>query len=324
MTSTTPILLDCDTGVDDALAIAYAALNSDIDLVGVGSVWGNVEVEQATRNSLHVLDLAGASDVPVAPGSAGPIDGSPPVYAHHVHGPDGQGGAAPAVVGRRAASRSAAEQMIEVCRGSPGEVEIVAVGPLTNVAVALALDPELAKQARGLTIMGGAALAPGNVTPMAEANIWCDAVAAHAAFEAPWLVTMVPLDVTMRVRLTESHRTRLGTADGRLGPYLASALDFYFGFFEQVAFGQRQSAIHDVLAVAVAAGHLAPILAPVVHATVDTSSGPSRGATICDLRGRYMGYPEQRDGRARVVLEVPAGFEEVVVSTLIEGSARVG
>jgi purine nucleosidase len=324
MTSITPILLDCDTGVDDALAIAYAALSPGIDLVAVGSVWGNIEVEQATRNSLHVLDLAGASDVPVAPGSAGPIDGSPAVYAHHVHGPDGQGGAAPQVAARHAASRSAAEQMIDVCRNAPGEIEIVAVGPLTNVAVALALDPELPKHARGLTIMGGAALAPGNVTPMAEANIWCDPVAARAAFEAPWSVTVMPLDVTMRVRLTEAHRTRLAAADGRLGPYLAGALDFYFGFFEKAAFGERQSAMHDVLAVAVAAGHLVPILAPVVSATVDTSWGPSRGATICDLRGRYMGYPEQPDGRARVVLEVPSGFEEVVVSTLIEGSARVG
>lgn len=323
--ASTSILLDCDTGVDDALAIAYAALSADIDLVGVGSVWGNVEAEQATRNSLHVLDLAGRPDVPVAPGSAGPIDGSPPVYAHHVHGPDGQGGAAPDVASRRAAARrTAAEQMIDVCRSSPGQVEIVAVGPLTNVAIALALDPELPEHARGLTIMGGAALAPGNVTPMAEANIWCDAVAARAAFEAPWSVTMVPLDVTMQVRLTESHRTRLAAADGQLGPYLATALDFYFGFFEQAAFGERQSAMHDVLAVAVAAGHLVPSLAPVVNATVDTTWGPSRGATVCDLRGRYMGYPEQPDARARVVLEVPGGFEEVVVSTLIEGSARVG
>lgn len=324
MTTTTRILLDCDTGVDDALAIAYAALCTDIDLVGVGSVWGNVEVEQATRNSLHVLDLAGASDVPVAPGSAGPIDGSPAVYAHHVHGPDGQGGAAPRRAARQAASQSAAEQMIDVCRNSPGEIEIVAVGPLTNVAVALALHPELTQHARGLTIMGGTALAPGNVTPMAEANIWCDAVAARAAFEAPWSLTVVPLDVTMQVRLTDSHRARLSEADGGLGPYLASALDFYFGFFEQAAFGERQSAMHDVLAVAIAAGHLVPILAPVVNATVDTSWGPSRGATVCDLRGKYMGYPEQPGGRARVVLEVSDGFEEVVVSTLIEGSARVG
>lgn len=320
--SPTRMLLDCDTGVDDAIAILYASLSPSIDLLGVGAVWGNVEVELAARNSLHVLDLASRSDVPVASGAAGPLCGTDPVYAHHVHGKDGQGGMAPKDISGTLAPGSAAQQIVDVVSAHPSEVELVAVGPLTNVAVALQLEPKIAELARGLTLMGGAALAPGNVTPTAEANIWCDPEAAFAALRAPWPVTIVPLDVTMLVRLTDRHRTRLGSG-GTIGRYVAGALDFYFDFFAGAAFGERQSAMHDVLAVAIAAGDLQPTLAPTVNATVDISAGPSRGTTICDLRGRYMGYPEQDGAHAKVVLEVPDGFEERVVEMLtLEGTAH--
>jgi purine nucleosidase len=317
------LLLDVDTGVDDTIALLYAALHPAVELVGVGAVWGNVEVEQATRNSLHALAMAGAPEVPVAAGAAGPLTGGPPVYAHHVHGDDGQGNVGDVDFAATPAAETAAEQIVRLARWQPGTIEIVAVGPLTNLALALGLCPELPQLVRGVTIMGGAALAPGNVTPVAEANIWCDPEAAHAVFAAPWPLTVVPLDVTMRTLLTEGHRQSLLEAGG-IAAYVGRMLDFYFDFFAAQAFGERSSCMHDVLAVAIAAGTLRPTLAPTVSATVDTSDGPGRGQTICDLRGRYQGYPPQEGAHCRVVLDCDTAFAEPVVELLrAAGPSRI-
>ncbi len=141
-------------------------------------------------------------------------------------------------------------------------------------------------------MMGGAALAPGNVTPVAEANIWHDPEAAAAVFDAPWPVTMVGLDVTMKTLLDEGHRERLDEG-GSVAQYMARILDFYFDFFAETSFGERRGCLHDTMAVAVAAGTLVPELAPVVNVAVDASDGPGRGQTICDLRGMYMGFPRR-------------------------------
>jgi purine nucleosidase len=311
----TPIILDVDTGVDDTLAILYAALHPAVEVVAAGAVWGNVEVETAARNTAHALAMAGLPDVPVAVGAAGPLIGRPHVYAHHVHGDDGQGNAGDKSYTATYAPVSAAEQIVACARARPGEIEIVAVGPLTNLAVALALCPELPGLVRGVTIMGGAALAPGNVTPTAEANIWCDPEAGHAVFTAGWLLTVVPLDVTMRTLLSEQDRQTLLAAGG-IAAYVGRILDFYFDFFAAEAFGERRSCMHDVLAVAVACGTLTPTLMPTVQAVVDTGEGPGLGQTVFDLRGRYMGFPEQPGAHCRVVLECDTSFAEPLVELL--------
>jgi len=310
------ILLDCDTGVDDTLAILYAALHPGIDLLAVGSVWGNVDVDTATRNSLHTVAMAGQPEVPVARGAAGPITGRPAEFAPHVHGADGQGNRGTGRPVQPAAEGTAAEQIIRVAREHPGEAELVAVGPLTNVALALGLCPELPSLLRGVTVMGGAALAPGNVTEVAEANIWHDPEAAEAVFAAGWPLTMVGLDVTMRTTLDGAQLDRLQTG-GSLAQYVADIIELYAGFFAVTAFGERRSCMHDLLAVAIAAGTLVPDVAPVVRARVDTGDGPGRGQTICDLRGRYMGYPEQPGARCRVVLECDPAFGDQVVELLV-------
>lgn len=316
------MILDCDTGVDDTLAILYAALHPAVELLAVGSVWGNVDVTTATRNSLHSVHMAGRPDVPVARGAAGPLTGAPAVFAYHVHGYDGQGNAGTGRTVGTAVAGTAAEQIIRVVREHPGEVEVVAVGPLTNVALALGLCPELPSLVRGITIMGGAALTPGNVTEVAEANIWCDPDAAAAVFNAGWTVTMVGLDVTMRTTLDDGHRERLA-AGGTLGRYVAGILDHYIGYFAGAAFGERRSCMHDALAVAVAAGTLVPDVAPLVRAYVSTE-GPTRGQTVCDLRGMYMGYPPQEGARCRPVLSTDPAFADEVVDLLVAaGDAAV-
>ncbi|HEY2657604.1 MAG TPA: nucleoside hydrolase [Solirubrobacteraceae bacterium] len=317
------LLLDVDTGIDDTIALLYAALHPDVRLIGAGAVWGNVAVEIAARNTSHALAMAGLGGLPVAAGAAGPVAGGPVHYGYFVHGGDGQGNAGDRTFSAELVSRSAAEQIVGLARTHPGEIEIVAVGPMTNVALALGLCPELPSLVRGLTMMGGAAFAPGNRTPVAEANIWHDPEAAKAVFAASWPVTVVPLDVTMRTLLTERHRQRLLDAGG-IASYVGRMLDFYFDYFRDEAFAERSSCIHDVLAVAVAAGTLMPDLAPTVNATVDDGDGLGRGQTIFDLRGCYRGYPKQRGAHCRVVLEANPQFVEEVVELLCSaGPSRI-
>jgi purine nucleosidase len=317
------LLLDVDTGIDDTLALLYGALHPDVQLVGATAVWGNVAVEIAARNTAHAFAMAGAGHLPVASGAAGPLTGGPVDYGYFVHGDDGQGNAGDPEFSAELSSLTAAEQIVQIARARPGEVELVAVGPMTNIALALGLCPELPSLLHGVTIMGGAALAPGNRTPVAEANIWHDPEAALAVFSASWLLTVVPLDVTMRTLLTESHRRRLLAAGG-IAAYVGRMLDFYFAYFHKEAFAERSSCIHDVLAVAIAAGTLSPRLAPTVNATVDAGDGPGRGQTIFDMRGCYRDYPPQEGAHCRVVLDVDPGFVEELVELLCAaGPSRI-
>lgn len=316
MTAEPPlVLMDVDTGIDDTIALLYAALHPAVQLIGAGGVWGNVAVELATRNTAHALALAGLPELPVAQGAAGPLNGGPVDYGYFVHGDDGQGNVGDPDFEAELAPITAAAQIVAMARQHPGRVELVAVGPMTNVALALGLCAELPSLLRGVTIMGGAAFAPGNRTPVAEANIWHDPEAAHAVFAAECRLTVVPLDVTMRTLLTEGHRQRLLKAGG-IAAYVGRMLDFYFEYFRTEAFGERSSCIHDVIAVAIACGTLTPALAPVVNATVDDGDGPGRGQTIFDLRGCYRGYPHQEGAHCQVVLESDPGFVEDVVDLL--------
>jgi len=309
------MILDCDTGVDDTMAIMYAALHPDIELLGMTTVWGNVDVPTATRNTLRVLDLVGHNHVPVAQGAAGPIAGGPAEFAYEVHGRDGQGGAADNEPVRPAASVSAAQQISDIVRAHPGEVWLVPVGPLTNIAAALALDPELPSLVAGVSLMGGSALAPGNVTPAAEANIWHDAEAAAAVFRAPWHIIMSGLDVTMKIVITREHSDRL-QAGGEAARYMARIMEHYGEFYRTVVFGEWSCAMHDTIAVAAAAGTLDVKLAPIVNVEVDTSGGPAHGQTIADLRGAHQGYPEQAGAHCAVLLDVDTKIADEVVDLI--------
>jgi purine nucleosidase len=319
----TKVILDCDTGCDDTMAILYAALHPDIELLAIGAVWGNVDVERAAINSQHTVAMVGRADVPVAVGAAGPLDRGPENFGYHVHGADGQGNAGDPDYVALLSEEAAHAQLSRLARAHPGEIELIAVGPLTNLAVALSLDPELPDLLRGVTIMGGAAMAPGNRTPVAEANIVHDPEAAAAVFAAPWPLTMVGLDVTMRVLLTEAQRQELLAGDS-VAAYVGRVVKFYLDYFTANAFSAPLSCIHDVLAVAIGAGTLEPTLAPVVNASVDTGYGPGRGQTVCDLRGRYSGFPPQEGAHCRVVLECDPGFAREVVDLLLTaGDSRI-
>ena len=310
----TTVLLDVDTGIDDALALLTAALSNEIDLVGCTIVWGNVDVAQGARNTSEVLRLAGHGDVPIAVGAAGPRNGATATFSPEVHGADGLGGCADTAHEASLASESAVEMMLRLSHEHAGALEIVAVGPLTNLAAALDADPTLPERIRQVTIMGGAALAPGNVSETAEANIWHDPEAAQVVFDAPWELTMVGLDVTMTSLITDEHRARLA-AGGAIGRFSSEILDYYLAFYESFS-GERASGNHDALALAVATGLVKTTLSPIVDVHVDCSDGPARGRTVTTLEGEWGQWPEREGARHRVVMEVEPGFEERMIDLL--------
>lgn len=248
-----PIILDVDTGIDDTMAIAYAAHSPELQLLGLTTLFGNVSVEEATRNTLYVLEQFGLEDVQVYAGAEKPITGHNfKGYAKHVHGEDGLGGAlGDALPKGKAGSLTAAQYMVEQVRRMPGEVTIIAVGPLTNLALAIQLDAEFVKLVDQVVIMGGAVTVPGNVTPFAEANIYCDPAAAQFVFQSGLPITLVGLDVTMQTLLPRTRLEEWRNKGGQLSGLLAEAADFYMNAYETWRPGIGGCALHDPLAVGV-------------------------------------------------------------------------
>jgi purine nucleosidase len=308
-----PWYLDCDTGIDDALTLGLLVAEG-ADLRGIGSVSGNLSAAGGARNTLDLMALMGRPDVPVAVGAHDPIGDVFHGVADFVHGANGIGGVELPHVGEPVAE-SAAEMLVRLAHEHPGALRVLAVGPLTNLAIALELDPALPSLVADVVIMGGAALVPGNVNAVAEANIWNDPLAAQAVFDAAWPVTVVGLDVTMQARFEETHRVDLASG-GAAPAALAAMLDVYFQYYTPIL-GRPSCALHDPLAAAIAIGTVVPTLAPVVPIEVDTTGGPGHGQTLVDLRSRFIGYPPQPGLRHTVVLEVPEGFGDALLETLL-------
>ena len=258
-----PYYLDCDTGVDDAFALAVLAGHPGVTIAGIGTVSGNTGAGQAARNTLDVLALAGHTDIPVAVGAHHPLDGTFTGGAEVVHGGNGIGGVELPTATRMAEGRPAVDLLLDLARRHPGELRILAIGPLTNLALALRQEPELAGLIRDVTIMGGAVRVPGNVTDRAEANIAWDPEAAAVVLGAAWPVTLVPLDVTLQHRITEADQTALAAAGTPLRAALAAMLTTYLDFYEPLL-GVREVPLHDALAAAIATGDLVPAEAPLL------------------------------------------------------------
>jgi purine nucleosidase/pyrimidine-specific ribonucleoside hydrolase len=268
----TPILLDCDPGHDDAIAILLALGSDELDLRGVTTVAGNQTLEKTTANAIRVLELAGRGEIPVAAGAGRPLVREPRVAAD-VHGETGLDGPDLPPPQAEPSAQHAVDFLAERIEGTT----LVATGPLTNVALMLARHPN-AKPER-VVLMGGA-IAEGNVTPAAEFNIWADPEAARRVFSSGLDVTMVGLDVTHKALVTADHAEQLRQA-GRVGEVVAELLEFYGGF-HRATYGWDGSPIHDAVAVA----HVIdPTLLEVerLNVQVDTESELCRGRTVVDL-----------------------------------------
>ncbi len=303
----TPIILDCDPGHDDAIAILLAVASPEVELVGVTTVSGNQTLDKTTANALRVLELAGRSDIPVFAGADAPFVRQRDVAAH-VHGESGLDGPELPPAGRAPEPQHAVAYLAERFRAAPTPT-LVATGPLTNVGLAFAVHPEA--QPDRIVLMGGA-VGEGNRTPAAEFNIWADPEAAQRVFAAGLDTTMIGLDVTHRALITDAHTEQM-RGSGRVGKVVAELMDFYARFHKQRYPDLAGSPMHDPVCVA----HLIdPTLLDVRDAfiEVDCTTGPSWGRTNVDWRNReHFGAPN-----AKVALDIDGErFAELVVERII-------
>jgi purine nucleosidase len=322
----TKIILDCDPGIDDALAIAFAHGHPGLELVGITSVAGNVGLAKTTANALAVCEFVGAGGTPVTPGCDGPLV-RPAIDAREVHGDSGLGGASlpPPVYG--AAAGHAIDYIIDTIRAAPGEITLVATGPLTNIALAAKREPRLPGWVRDFVIMGGSS-GRGNVTPAAEYNIWADPEAAAAVFRAGWTVTMLGLDVTLRTGATAAVLERMRDL-GRLGSeLLLPALEQYMSVSEPGG-----PPVHDVCAVAWVAQPDVFGLVP-ARVQVETTGQLTAGMTVTDFRavgtaaagagaGGAAGLAD--GGNARVAMRIDVDrFWELTLGVYAKVAAAMG
>ncbi|MFC4700250.1 nucleoside hydrolase [Glaciecola siphonariae] len=226
------IILDTDPGIDDTMAIFFALQAPELEVLGLTTVFGNVPAQMSAKNALSLIELAEV-DIPVCLGAAMPHVGPESSYAYFVHGDDGLGNINHPEPKGQLDPRSSAQFIVEMARKYPGEVTLVAVGPLSNLALALKLEPQLPKLIKAVNIMGGAAFVPGNVTPVAEANIWNDAHAAEIVFGASWPINMFGLDVTYDLPFSPDFTSQLAEQNPKLGGFVQQTSKFYTEFYSQ-------------------------------------------------------------------------------------------
>src|SRR5208337_1965174 len=308
------LVIDVDTGIDDALALLYACAEPQAHVLGVSTVVGNVSLETATRNTRAVLALAGRGDIPVWPGAATPLSNFA-ADARAVHGETGLGYAVLPELSEPGHSAHAVDSIIAAAQAHSGRLIMVATGPLTNIALAVMREPELPRLLKRFVIMGGAYREPGNVTPCAEFNIWHDPEAARIVFRAfggpgGTPVTAIGLDVTRMATYDAADLAALAKRmEGKpRGPallrFIEDASRFYFERMEKRQ-GQRFLIMHDPLAVAAA---LDPSLVETRRAAVDVETGGrlTTGAPTADWRSQW-GRPANSEVAASVDAERSAG-----------------
>ena len=308
MSARARLILDLDTGIDDALALAYVLGSPEVELAAVVTSYGNVTVDTATRNTLALLRLLGHPEVPVYRGASralaaeGPF--APSAEVVRIHGENGLGGQD--VPGWcYAAPRSGAEYLVRALATGEKDLRYVSTGPLTNLALALEGAPEIVRSLSRVTFMGGALAVPGNVTPCAEANVHNDPEAADRVLRSGLATRMIGLDVTHQVVLTREHTARwrsLGTPAGRL---FADMTDHYIGIYERNNPHLGGCALHDPLAAAAA---LDPTLVGCLPANLRVDiEGATRGRTVCDperLRDAH------KDCEVALTVDAPRFLEE--------------
>jgi purine nucleosidase len=282
----TTIILDCDPGIDDALAIAFATASPEIELAGLTTVAGNVELAKTTANALAVASFAGAADVPVTAGSAVPLL-RPALHPGHVHGDSGLGGAVLPPPARTAEAGHATDFIVDTIAAAPGEITLVATGPLTNIALALRREPRLASWVKDFVIMGGSA-SRGNVNHAAEFNIWADPEAAAIVFGAGWTVRMIGLDVTLLARATAAVQQRMRI----LGPLGSQLLLPAIAQYRDSADTIGEPPVHDVCAIVSIADPAVFGYTPAL-VQVETHGTLTAGMTVTD----FTAAPDDRNAQ---------------------------
>jgi len=273
------IIIDTDPGVDDALTFLLALASPEIKLEALTTTQGNVTLEKATRNALSVLELAQASHIPVAAGSVLPLV-EPLRASAYVHGESGIGNSKLPEPKTNPVQTHAVDYLIKRVLAEPNEISIFPIGPLTNIAMAIRKEPKFAKAVEALVIMGGAIQEGGNMSPLAEFNIFVDPHAAHIVFHAGIPITLIPLDVTHQCLLKQEHVDRLMKINSPISRFVRDVLEVYLPSSQKMGF--EGSALHDPLT-------LATVIAPELltlkeyYVDVDISGGVSMGKTFADI-----------------------------------------
>ncbi len=312
MAEPTPILIDADPGIDDAVAILLALASPELNLVAVTTVVGNAPVENATRNALRLLHLAGRADIPVAQGAHRPLVHPARDFVSRpskVHGDDGLGGAALEDAPFPSRTGHAVELMAEMVDKYGSDLTVIAIGPLTNVALFFALYPERAARIGRLIVMGGGLAEGGNYTPAAEFNFYSDPAAAERVFQSPIDTTLLSLDVTQRAVLRPADFAQLGT--GSVGLAVRQMLGFYVDW-HVATYGTDALPMHDSLAVAHA---ISPELVSTVPAALGVAydEGRTRGQTLVDR----LGFSD-RDRTAHFATDIDVeGFRTLLCTRLV-------
>lgn len=278
------IIIDTDPGIDDAMAIFLALQSPEVQVIGLTTIYGNVYTTLATRNALHLLEVAGRTDIPVAEGSHVTLTkGTKLRIADFVHGADGLGNQNFPPPKGKPLEESAAAFLVRQAKVNPGKVTVVALGPLTNIALALQLDPEFANNIGQIVLLGGAFAVNGNVNPAAEANIFGDPDAADVVFTSGANVLAVGINVTHQVVLTDSDREKLASSNGKFAQYLTKILDVYFSYHQE-AYNTKGVYLHDPTA----------FLAAVDPSLVTCMEGIVRVQTTGITRGLTLLYNKQK------------------------------
>jgi inosine-uridine nucleoside N-ribohydrolase len=311
------IIIDTDPGIDDAMAILFALQSSAVEVVGLTSIFGNVHTPLATENALRLLEMAGQPGIPVAQGATRPLLVPLDYVADFVHGADGFGNINLPRPQGKAIERPAAQFIVEMIMNHPGEITLVPTGPLTNLALAVALDPRIVDNVAEVVMMGGAALVNGNVSPVAEANILHDPHAADVVFTAGWPVTMVGLDVTLKIRMTAEYLASLAREDSPLGQFIHKISGFYVGFHNKT-YGMNGVHTHDPSAIAYV---IDPNLFTTLTGPVRVSTeGITVGQTILDQRQNWLSANSWTDiTPANVCTDVDSGGVLALFKTTIVG-----
>ena len=274
------IVIDCDPGHDDAVALLLAAGSPSVQLAGITTVGGNQTLERVTRNARTIATVGAIAGVPIVAGAAHPLL-RPVTVAAEIHGESGLDGPAPVTLTAPLTPGHGAQFLAETVLADPGQVTVVATGPLTNLALALRLAPEVAGAVRRVVLMGGS-YTRGNVTAAAEFNIHVDPEAAQIVFEADWDVTMIGLDVTHQALFSPDVQRRLRALPGTAARWMDELMAFFTGSYQRVA-GLPSPPVHDPVAVACV---IDPSLVEVRDALVqvETTGRLTSGMTVVDFR----------------------------------------
>ncbi len=288
------ILFDTDPGIDDAMALLLALRSPELNIVGLTTVFGNTHVEGTTRNALNLLDFAGRPDIPVAQGADHALLVPRGRLGEFVHGSDGMGDIGWTRVNnpnQKPDPRTAAQFIVDTVMARPGEITLVPVGPLTNIALAMQLEPRIIDNVKRVVIMGGTILAPGNVSPTAEANVHNDPHASALVFGANWDLTMLGLDVTEATLIDEMFFDDLRRSGDPFGQFIGKIIPFYQRFHAS-AYGYQNGSTntHDPSAIMyLIKPELFRIRRYSVKVPVD---GVTAGSVIADRRGTFFTTPK--------------------------------